>query len=189
MSSISPSETQRLFFALWPHDDLRARLATVVKEGERWGGRAVATENLHITLVFLGSITQAQRDFLEQQAERIALPPFSLTLDHLGHWPKPQVLWLGVPAVPRPLLALVEALNRATASCGLRPDDRPYAPHLTLRRKVAKGPRNETIAPLEWPVHDFALVESNSLSSGVEYRVLHTWPLQQAADAWAQSGG
>ncbi|MEW5757067.1 MAG: RNA 2',3'-cyclic phosphodiesterase [Pseudomonadota bacterium] len=183
MSSISPSDTQRLFFALWPHDDMRQQLAAVVKAGERWGGRAVATENLHMTLVFLGSITQAQRAFLEQQAERLTLSSFTLWLDHLGHWPKPQVLWLGVPEVPRPLLDLVEALNRAVADCGLRPDDRPYAPHLTLRRKVAKGPRNESIAPLEWSVHDFALVESNTLSSGVEYRVLRTWPLQQASGA------
>ncbi len=175
MSSISPAETQRLFFALWPRDDLRQQLATVVQDSERWGGRAVAAENLHITLVFLGSITQEQRAFLEQQAERITLPPFTLTLDHLGHWPKPQVLWLGVRNVPDPLRRLVEALNRAVAACGLRPDDRPYAPHLTLRRKVVKGPRNESVAPLAWPVYDFALVQSNTLPRGVEYRVLRTW--------------
>ena len=47
-------ENQRLFFALWPDEDARERLATVARDDST--GRWVSRDNLHVTLAFLGAV-------------------------------------------------------------------------------------------------------------------------------------
>jgi len=62
-------------------------------------------------------------------------------------------------------------------SCGLKPDPRPYQPHLTLARKVTA--RLDLAAPesVLWTPVDFVLVSSETRSSGPVYQVLQRWPL------------
>ncbi len=171
------SDKQRLFFALWPSDELRESLIPLLKLKQECGGRAHPPGNLHITLNFLGMLDADTRDCLEQAAGEIIAPPFELTLDRFGYWPRPRVMWLGCNEMPEPLGELVQALNRVVEQCGLQPERRPYHPHLTLLRKAKQVPTMP--APeLHWPVNDFVLVESASTPGGVEYRVLRSWPLQ-----------
>lgn len=177
---------QRLFFALWPEDVLRQRLADCGRPlMEVVQGRPVATENLHITLVFLGDVDVRQRACLEGVAATIAAglagPPFDLRLDQFGHWPRPRVLWLGARETPVPLSLLVERLAAAARECGLSSDTRPYRPHLTLMRKVARVPDGllgEPFVPLTWSISGFALVRSVARPPGVAYEVLREWSLR-----------
>lgn len=171
------SDRQRLFFALWPGDALRESLTPLLKLKRECGGRALQPANLHITLNFIGMVDADSRDCLEQAAGEIVSPPFELTLDRFGYWPRPRVMWLGCSEMPDPILQLVSELNRVVELCGLEPERRPYHPHLTLLRKAKQAP----LAPapeLHWQVDDFVLVESASTPSGVEYRVLRSWPLR-----------
>jgi 2'-5' RNA ligase len=48
---------RRLFFALWPSDAVRARLAQEA-QSHAGLGRAIPVRNLHITLVFLGGVQE-----------------------------------------------------------------------------------------------------------------------------------
>ncbi len=170
------SGKQRLFFALWPDDGLREALTPLLKLKRECDGRGMQPGNLHITLNFLGSIDADTRDCMELAAADIALPPFELTLDHFGYWPRPKVMWLGCRETPEPLAQLAEELNRAGEACGLQPENRPYHPHLTLLRKAKRAPQSP--APeLLWQVNEFVLVESVSVPKGVEYRVVRRWPL------------
>ncbi len=59
---------QRLFFALWPSEEVRAGLAEVMASLDVRGGKPVAAENLHITLLFLGSVTAQTRICAEKIA-------------------------------------------------------------------------------------------------------------------------
>ena len=176
------SERQRLFFALWPDDALREALSPLSKLKRECGGRAHPASNLHITLNFLGMVDTETRACLEQAAGEIVLPPFELTLDRFGYWPRPRVMWLGCSETPEPLARLVAELNRGMERCGLEPERRPYHPHLTLLRKAMQAPAGP--APeLPWPVTDFVLAESASTPNGVEYRVLRSWPLLESLSA------
>jgi 2'-5' RNA ligase len=171
--------TQRLFFALWPEEELQVRLAragTALLPEQP--GRPVAPGNLHATLVFLGDVDSDQRACVEAAADAVQGGAFSMTLDRFGYFRKPQVAWLGCRQVPPALLALVGQLNRGCAACGFPPERRPYEVHLTIARKVRRDPGRPPVIPIEWPVERFALVESVSTDRGVSYHPLRFWPLQ-----------
>ena len=48
-------ETRRLFFALWPDEATRERMAALLKALRGARGRAVKAEKLHVTLAFIGT--------------------------------------------------------------------------------------------------------------------------------------
>ena len=58
------------------------------------------SENLHITLVFMGSVDASARIYAEAVADDLRAVSAELCLDQLGYWPGPQVLWLGASTVP-----------------------------------------------------------------------------------------
>lgn len=170
---------ERLFFALWPDDAVRQTLKHHCKPVLRHsGGRAVAIENLHITLAFLGSVDAAQRQCVEQAAAAISLPRFTLTLDQLGYWSRPRVLWLGARETPEEAKQLASQLAKGARDCGLSLDRRPFVAHLTLKRKVREAPPPTELKPIEWAVDQFALVRSHTLPEGVQYEVVGRWPLR-----------
>lgn len=174
---MAEQETQRLFFALWPDKTQRRQLEEYFPLLRGCGGRRVHTENLHITLAFLGSVDRETRRCMEQVADAISLPPFSVTLDQLGFWRRPRVVWLGSEETPAGLAALVGELRKAMIDCGLEPDSRAFRTHLTLMRKARRHPRVPGVSALEWPVKSFALVASETNQEGVVYKVLRSWEL------------
>lgn len=179
--SSNNAQTQRLFFALWPDGALQSQLYRLGGTFYRdCGGKRVRTENLHLTLAFLGSIDAQTRECLKQQAEAIELPAFTLRFDRAGYWRRPRVVWLGAEETPPPLLALVRAINRAVTVCGLEAERRPFSTHLTLLRKARQGPQIAALEPIEWPVAEFAMVASKTLPTGAEYEVVARWPLSMA---------
>lgn len=179
MSSPGP-ETWRLFFALWPDPQRQQTYHRLARRLlAETGGRPVAAPDLHLTLAFIGAADAAVRHCLEDVADTVALAPFELTLDRAGYWPRPRVAWLGTTQTPEPLRELARRLNEGMAVCGLQPERRPFAAHLTVARKARCAPAGEAIAPQAWPVADFVLAESLTLPQGGRYRVLRRWPLRR----------
>ena len=150
---------------------------------------AVAPENLHMTLLFLGNLTQAQCDslILATTAARLGaqLSPFSVTLCRSGLFPSAKVAWLGPATTPAPLTQLEQQLRALVSELGLAVEPRPYRPHITLLRK-ASSPVNQDLAtafapppaPLTLPVNEFSLYESRSTSDGVRYLPLANWQIK-----------
>ena len=177
MSSTTP-DTQRLFFALWPDAALQETIDSRAHKliGKR--AKRVSSHNLHITLAFLGPVPRGQRDCYEQAAAGIEAQAFTLSLQRIGHWPKPRILWLGPSQQPEELLALVQNLNVALSTCGFAPETRPYQAHMTLARKVDRPLPLLDIEPIDWQVDSFALVKSVTAPDGACYQVLEHWSLQ-----------
>jgi 2'-5' RNA ligase len=167
----------RYFFALWPDTATRTRLAEICALLPPGTGKTVTRQNLHITLCFLGVQDLTMVENLRRGAAEIKGRPFSLRLEQSGWWRKPQVVWVGGLDSPTALLDLVTAINRLAAAHGVRTDDRPYQPHLTIARKVTKKPDEIAFDPINWPINSFSLVRSRTLNSGPVYETIETWPL------------
>ncbi|ADU68054.1 RNA 2',3'-cyclic phosphodiesterase [Pantoea sp. At-9b] len=171
--------TQRLFFAL----ELPAPLQ---RELVRWraenfaedAGRPIAAANLHLTLAFLGEVSDETSQRLQQLAGRITQPGFDLDLDDAGHWPRPGVVWLGCQRPPRSLLQLASLLRAQAARQGCAQSATSFHPHITLLRnaaaKVALPPRG-----FHWrfAVNQFVLCSSRFEKGQTRYQVLARWPL------------
>jgi len=173
----SAEPRQRLFFALWPDESLRQELERILT-GESFKavtGRQVAPENYHITLRYLGPLTEAQQSCVEQVADALRGENFQLTLDKVGYWPGPRVAWLGTERPPIALEMLVKALERGLVSCGFEPERRPFQPHLTFLRKALPKALPTSVSPIAWPVDRFALVRSRTLPEGVQYDIVRSW--------------
>jgi 2'-5' RNA ligase len=170
---------QRLFFALWPDDDTRSALARLARSRLGTGrGRPVPAENLHLTLVFIGSVDGDYRACAEHAAEGLSAQSFTLEFVRTGYWPRPRVLWSAPHRTPDALAELASTLSNALIRCGHEPESRPFNAHITLARKV-RGPVGEIAhAPIRWPVGEFYLVESETLPRGACYRRLRSWSLQ-----------
>ncbi len=173
----SEAPAQRLFFALWPSEEVRSCLVEVMASLHARRAKPVAAENLHITLLFLGSVTAQTRICAEKIAAGIAGHSFDLRLDQIGLWPKSGILWLGARELPESLAALVRDLNVGVAGCGVDLDTRPFKPHVTLMRKALVVRRERPIVAVAWRVDDFALVESKTNPDGSHYQVLTRWRL------------
>ncbi|MGE0384224.1 MAG: RNA 2',3'-cyclic phosphodiesterase [Gammaproteobacteria bacterium] len=170
-------KARRLFFALWPDDAVRIRIAAVQRDLRTPHCRPVPVPNLHLTLAFLGGQPEVVRMEVERVAAAVRVPAFTVVLDSAGYWPGPGIQWLA-PATPcAALLHMHGALASALRAAGVEPDARPYAPHVTLARR-ARGPVAATgFEPVIWPVQRFALIESFSGPAGSRYEPLACWDL------------
>lgn len=167
----------RYFFALWPDQKTRSKLAAVSKTLPEESGRRVQITNLHITLVFLGNIETGLLERLIDAADKIKNHPFALTIDQFGFWKKPQVIWLAPGETPAALMQLYQQVFSISEANGVKLDPRPYQPHMTVLRKVKQPLGDFVFAPVPWKISDFVLVESKTLPSGARYQVIENWPL------------
>ena len=171
-------KNRRLFFALWPTDAVRARLAAEVQAHAALG-RPIAARNLHVTAVFLGAVPEERVDLVRAAAKLTLVGKFIVHLDRVQFWRRSQLICLMAERAPPELLSIVEGLRIGLRQRGfqLRDDRDTFRPHVTLVRDVARGPAAFGVAPLQWPVESFALVESKVGQRGSEYSVLEEWRL------------
>lgn len=109
--------------------------------------RWVATENIHLTLKFLGEVSSANLELLRQSihAECAQTAPFEISVAGLGCFPNPRhprVLWVGLSA-PSELTHLQRQIESAATRLGYTPEEKPFSPHLTIGRV------REQITPIE----------------------------------------
>ncbi len=175
---------RRLFLALYPDQTQRQCLRYVIDQQHAGllspDSRPVPIANLHMTLVFIGSVDAKTQVDIEFLVDDVSIVPFSLTLDRFGYWPKKKMLWvMPDPAViPEQLTELVAVLRRRLGVYGLTVDQRAYRPHVTMARKMSHSPGVSRIQPVNWSFEYFSLLESVSTSGGVQYPLIRQWPLQ-----------
>lgn len=169
------ADTQRVFFALWPDYATRLNMQRVFKQSpqSRQEGRKFLLQNLHLTLHYIGQVGQTKLDCLHRAAKTLHGESFQLSLDHFGAFTRARVFWSGPSIVPTALKQLHTGLGEALAGCDYRVEARTFTPHVTLMRKV-RCEQSSLIQhePVIWKVDQFALVESVSVTGGVEYRPL-----------------
>lgn len=178
--NISPEIKQRLE-AL--SEDLQRALQGVPV---RW----VPVENIHVTLKFLGDVSQANLDLLKKllSSEAAAHPVFEISAGELGAFPsirRPRVIWVNIQA-PADLLNLQRGIDTETARLGYAREDRPFSPHLTLGRVSRNANANdlrrisEELAARKVGfmgaanVHQVFLYRSDLLPSGAVYTPLYS---------------
>lgn len=180
----------RIFVAAEPDDAARAALAkltTALRERNQEAARAwrwVPPENVHVTLHFLGEISEERTGALVRcLGPELEVPAFDVDIDQLGQFPpagRPRVLWAAVGGGRDALVRLQEATGARLAAEGFPADDRPFVPHLTLARSRdgsgrgrARLPVLEPFAPVRWRVRAVTVLRSHLSNGPARYETIH----------------
>lgn len=185
------SKTRRSFIAVEVPTSV-SDLAAAVQEGLRRTGiraRWVAPESFHVTLRFLGNVTEDSMagivDAMESAANQFE--PFSLTVGDIGVFPgkgRPRVIWLGFSDGGGRLEKAYQALETALEAVADIPrEGKPFHGHLTIGRfkdrirgdrlqKAMDANRPET--SVSFSVEKISLFESRLLPQGARYVNLKT---------------
>jgi len=151
----------------------------------------VQPEKIHLTLAFLGEISDGQIDLTIKVLNEICLKfePFNCNLKGFGSFgtkEKPTVLWIGV-YVSRALYELKLKFDKGLEITGFNYDGKIFKPHLTLGR-IKKFANHAEYLQLTGKYKDFSflnfevrsviLYESILSSSGPDYKPIKVFPLE-----------
>jgi 2'-5' RNA ligase len=106
--------------------------------------KLVETENMHLTLKFLGDTDENLVDEIEKTIKESTknTNPFEITLKNLGVFPNQnyiKVAWIGVENA-EPLKQIAETIDTKLKNLGFEKEKRPFSAHLTIARiKSAKN--------------------------------------------------
>jgi len=99
----------------------------------------VETENLHLTLAFLGNVDEAKRQDISKVLHTAAssVRPLTMKVTGLGVFPnprRPRIVWAGLAGDVPQLQRLQRAIVDGLGPLGFPLDGKPFRPHLTLGR-------------------------------------------------------
>ncbi|WP_461832325.1 RNA 2',3'-cyclic phosphodiesterase [Aquifex sp.] len=154
-------------------------------------GKWVEPQNLHMTLQFLGDITEQQAIDVIRNLQEISkrFIPFKVKYKGLGVFPSagnPNVLWIGVSEGANRLKNLANEVQKRNARRGIIPKkSKNFVPHVTICRikKVDKKFLNymlkkyKTVEFGEDEVNKIALISSTLTSVGPIYSVVEEFYL------------
>jgi 2'-5' RNA ligase len=100
--------------------------------------RWVPVGNIHLTLKFLGDVSESNIDMLTDILQSIvsSVNQFELSVGGLGAYPnshRPRVIWVGIEAPPE-LVAAQRSIESEMSRLGYTREKRAFKPHLTLGR-------------------------------------------------------
>ncbi|MBM4438664.1 MAG: RNA 2',3'-cyclic phosphodiesterase [Actinobacteria bacterium] len=164
---------------------LAAQAETVGRQTRdvRW----IAPGNVHLTLAFLGEVPAQNADSIRSGMAAAARqqPAFSVGFGSGGTFPRggePRIGWVSLTGDLEALRALQAAITREMRQLGIRVDDRPFSPHVTLARigrqatpsaRIALARRFEQIQLDHlgvFTIASIALMESDLTRAGAVYR-------------------
>ena len=127
--------SKRLFVAIGLPESMRQLLADLDPHvrGVRWTDRA----QMHLTLGFLGDVSENIDLELREKLTAIQFGPFFLTVNGVGSFSTkgaPQIVWIGVGKAHPHLFQIHKRVQEAALAVGLEPELRPWHPHITLAR-------------------------------------------------------
>lgn len=184
---------RRVFIAINLPEEIKKKL---VKFQEKWSQlpvRWVKKGNLHLTLAFLGYLSDEEVVEVCHTVKEIALrhSPFSINLTKISYGAKqkdiPRLIWLEGEKSSQ-LASLKEDLDKSLEeSIGISPERREFLTHITLARirkwdwqKIEPEERPDISEnfSLSFEVESIEAMESQLKRSGVEYIILESESLK-----------
>jgi 2'-5' RNA ligase len=173
---------KRIFIAINLPENIRKNLADYQKNWSELPAKWTKQENIHITLVFLGYVSDEEIPDIYKVVEEVAskYSPFYINLFKISYGPldkkPPRMIWaLGQES--KELSSLKENLDQGLGVS----ENRGFRPHLTLARirkwdwqriEPEERPEIDQDINLSFSVNSIEIMESVLKRTGPEYREL-----------------
>ena len=144
--------------------------------------------NWHLTLYFLGEISEGDVDEVKARLEEVNMEKFYLQAKGGGFFPpnrEPRVIWLGVHKGSRECIDLASRVENALLPLGFEKRKKEFKPHLTLGR-VKKNKKDnwrylqKYLNEIHWsevPIESFVLWKSDLTPQGPVYKQIQEYSL------------
>lgn len=178
----------RVFIAIELPEDVKERIAQVQERLKKTRDRIkwVDSSMIHLTLKFLGEITEKELEKVIEASEEVAddFRPFSFEVKGAGAFPlpsSPRVIWIGVSKGKETLTDLATRIGEELNKQGFGKDDKRWTPHLTMGRVKFLQEREKLISLIqkekdvdagEVRVEAFDILKSRLTPGGPIYTVL-----------------
>jgi 2'-5' RNA ligase len=99
--------------------------------------KLVKPENIHITVRFLGNITEDKVSRISREMRQVAFKPFSAEIHGIGAFPSvksPRVIWAGIRSGADEARSVFQQLEPKLAGLGFKREPRGFNPHITVGR-------------------------------------------------------
>jgi len=138
-------------------------------------GNFTLTENLHLTLAFIGECNQKQTADAQAAVASMRFEPFDVRIESIGRFKhdRGDIWWADVNA-DKPLLDLQHKLARRLANAGFEPEKRKYKPHITLARQVVTDASSWQIAHFSETASQIHLVKSERIDGKSVYTPVYS---------------
>jgi len=185
----------RSFLAFELPVEIREQIRVISKELKKTAlpVRWVKADNIHLTILFLGSVDEDTIGDMEEKVNLVAkgFSAFRIRLNAVGvfpHWRRPRVIWIGLNGDIGRLSDLRDELQEELKALGFMPEKRPFRAHLTFGRFKGHLDRPED---MKWildkyrdinsdlyQLNELILYKSDLKPDGPVYTKMATWPLR-----------
>ncbi len=187
---------QRIFIAINLPKEIKKKLVNYQAKWPELPIKWIKKDNLHITLVFLGNISDKEIPEILNITQEIAQKhnPFSISLNEICYAPPkkmpPRMIWAKgekLEELTKLYRDLESALFTSPFEGMLKPDNRPYSLHITLGRihqwefkqiEPEERPEVSENISLSFPVNSIEIMESRLKRTGAEYAILNSYRLK-----------
>ena len=179
----------RAFISIEVPEDIRAKIVHMSEILQRSGlinAKFVDKDNLHLTLKFLGDISEEEIEKINDKLKNIDFNKFSAKVSGIGFFPSEdhiKVIWVGVHGDD--IKKLSEKINDSLYEIGFTKENREFSSHLTIAR--VKGIKDKKLfqnkvsqlkfRPTEFNIDKAHLVKSELTRKGPKYKKLKEFML------------
>lgn len=172
----------RLFIAINFNEDIKNELGNTMQRLKSYAtrGNFTSSQNLHLTLVFLGEVAPARVEGIKQAMGKVTVEKFAFSMSGLGHFKRNggDIYWIGVDK-DHTLAALHCQLCRGLIQAGFTIEKREFKPHLTLGREIRltdsfnKEAFSKTLQPVSLDVDKISLMKSERINGKLTYTEIY----------------
>jgi 2'-5' RNA ligase len=119
--------------------------------------KPVEPENIHITMRFLGNVSESTVQKIFDSMQKLNFVPFDVKIHGVGAFPDvryPRVVWAGITEGANDLRQIFSQFEPHLQALGFSPDPKGFSPHLTIAR-VRSGKNKAELAKLLTDNKDF----------------------------------
>lgn len=179
---------RRCFIAINIDEEIKKEIMKIQKQLPDFTGKKTEPKNIHLTLKFLGEISDEKLKIVREKLRETKFPIFFLSLNKLGFFSEKilKILWLGVDFNCKEIFNLQKFIDDKMSEIGFSKEKR-FMGHLTIARIKNVENRKKffedfgKIKPteLKFEVKKFFLIESELKPGKPIYKIIEEFKLEE----------
>ncbi len=180
----------RTFISIELPEDIKKEIFDEYKKISNYGfvvGNFVEKNNLHLTLKFLGDISEEEINKVKEKLSKIKFEKFEIKTGEIGFFPSDKyvkVIWISLDSDN--IKKLKDEIETSLFELGITKEEREFSSHVTIAR-IKKIKDNEKfleeikklhLRKKKFFVEKISLIKSELIQQGPIYKILEEFPLE-----------